>query len=68
MLAAAGLQLLLVLRDWEILYCLHVLQDGRRPISGDVMAQEVNLLTGQLTLLHVEDQAILLKSLRTRWR
>jgi hypothetical protein len=60
------LQLLLVLRGWEILDRLHVLQDGQRPIGGDVMAQEVNLLTGQLTLLHVEDQAILLKPLKNQ--
>ncbi len=61
-----GLQLLLVLRGWEVLYRLHMPQDRRRPIGGDVVAQEINLLAGQLTLLHVEEQAILLKSLKNQ--
>jgi hypothetical protein len=61
--AQEGLQLLLVSRGWEILDGLHVAQDRRRPLGGDVVAQEINLLSGQLTLLHVENQAILLKAL-----
>jgi hypothetical protein len=31
-----------------------------------VVAQEINLLESQLKLLHVEDQAILLKSLKNQ--
>ncbi len=50
-----GLKLLLVLWSWEVLYCLHVLEDRRRSFGGDVVAQEINLLASQLTLLHVEN-------------
>ena len=46
------------------MYGLHMPQDRRRPIGGDVVAQEIDLLAGQLTLLHVENQAILLKALK----
>ncbi len=61
-----GLKLLLFLGGWEVLYRLHVLEDRRRPFSGDLVAQEINLLASQLTFLHVEDQAILLKLLKNQ--
>ncbi len=51
---------------WNSCIACTCLRIGDAPFSGDVVAQEINILASQLTLLHVEDQAILLKSLKNQ--